>query len=149
MIFPSTPKPETSNVQKNSSFDFKTTSGELYTTYIYIYIYIYMDTSNLFDFCMCPCSIESFLFSGQAQPLCQAVECCSRGRSWIEGWKHGWHRRMLLQIYTIWRFRCNKIKCGRDFWQFQLKFDAAQLFLSAGSWSAKQGLKPAYLCLSN
>ena len=39
-----------------------------------------------------------------------------------------------------------KIKCGRDFWQFQLKFDATQLFLS---WSAKQGLKPAYLCLSN
>ena len=24
----------------------------------------------------------------------------------------------------------NKIKCGRDFWQFRLKFDAAQLFLS-------------------
>ena len=43
----------------------------------------------------------------------------------------------------------NKIKCGRDFWQFHLKFDAAQLFFSTGSWSAKQGLKPAYLCLSN
>ena len=131
MIFPSTPEPETSNIG-NASFDLTRPHQVSYT-------------SNLSDFCLCPCSIRSFLFSGQAQPLCQAVECCSRGRSWIGGWKCGWHRRMLYEDFKV----NYKLKCGRDFWQFQFEFDAAQPLSyfspQAGSWSAKQRLKPAEL----